>query len=444
MSNRKKAILITLISVAVLAAAAAGVWFLWLKDAVSAAGAAPVYVHPVSSIIGMETGANPRYSGIVEPQETYQIKKDDTKTVAEVLVHVGDEIHVGDVLFRYDNEAIAMELTQAEIDQEGIANQIATYQRQMKDLQDKLAKASKDDQYAYTVQINAIENQIKRQELDANKKQAEVEKLREDLLNTDVYSEVEGVVKEINSGSSADSQSAAFISVLSSGDYRVKGTVSELNVASLAVGQAVVVHSRLDPSVTWNGSVASIDQEAARSDTSNGYYFYGGADSGERSSKYNFYVTLADAQGLILGQHVYIEPDLGAAQRKEGLWLPAMYVAHDDEGSYVWLQNDREKLEKRVVILGEYDSEADEYEIKSGVTLADSIAFPTDELKPGMPTTTDTTYQAGPILDYAGGLAAEDETGGAYNGAMEEEDSSYDDWDWEDAESAGVGEGTAT
>ena len=43
-------------------------WFFWLKDYLGAANATPVYVNPVSSIIGLNTGSTPRYSGIVEPQ----------------------------------------------------------------------------------------------------------------------------------------------------------------------------------------------------------------------------------------------------------------------------------------------------------------------------------------------------------------------------------------
>ena len=114
---------------------------------------------------------------------------------------------------------------------------------------------------------------------------------------------------------------------------------------------------------------------------------------GEKSSKYNFYVLLENLDGLILGQHVYIEPDLGEDTKKEGLWLPAMYIAHDDEGSFVWAKNDKDKLEKRVVLLGDYDSGNDLYEIKSGVTKVDSIAYPNENLKPGMPTTMDASLQ---------------------------------------------------
>ncbi len=72
--KNKKPLFVTLICIAALALVAAGIWFFWLKDYLGAANATPVYVNPVSSIIGLNTGSTPRYSGIVEPQKTYRTK----------------------------------------------------------------------------------------------------------------------------------------------------------------------------------------------------------------------------------------------------------------------------------------------------------------------------------------------------------------------------------
>lgn len=394
MKNKKKPLIIALICIAVLAAVAAGVWFLWLKDYLSASNAPPVYVNPVSSIIGLDTGVNPKYSGIVEPQQTYKINKDESKTVAEIVVKEGDEVRVGDVLFRYDTQEIQWALDQAEIDQERIASQISTLKSQLTTLNADKKNASQDEQASFTLQIQAKELEIKNQEYESALKKSEVEKLRDSLQNADVFSEVEGVVKEVNSNNQQDAsgQQKPFISILSSGEYRVKGTVSELNFTSLFVGQAVIVHSRIDPNQTWKGTVDSIDQEAS-TDQNNGMGYYYGIDSGEKSSKYNFYVVLENPIDLILGQHVYIEPDLGESTKKVGLWLPAMYIGHDENGSFIWAKNDKDKLEKREVLLGEYDKDNDTYEIKSGISRVDSIAYPTDDLRPGMPTTMDASLQ---------------------------------------------------
>lgn len=69
---------------------------------------------------------------------------------------------------------------------------------------------------------------------------------------------------------------------------------------------------------------------------------------------------------MLLGQHVYIELDEGQDdQQKEGIWLYSNYVVQDDSGAYVWAANDKKRLEKRYVELGEYDEDLAEYEILS-------------------------------------------------------------------------------
>lgn len=393
MKNKRKPLIIALSCIAGVVLIALGVWFFWLKDYLSVSNAAPVYVTRVSTILGFDSSSTPRYSGIVEPQQTIKVNKDESKTVSEVLVNVGDEVHVGDVLFRYDTEDIQFSLRQAELDQEGIANQISTLKTQLATLKTEKSKAAKDEQYAYTVEIQSKEYQIEQQEYESSVKKSEIDKLKKSLENTDVLSEAEGVVKEVNTTPKTDStgQQAPFISILVSGEYRIKGTVSELNLGSLAEGQAVTVHSRVDAEQIWSGTVESIDREPSNDQTSNMYW--GGMDSGEKSSKYNFYVVLQSLDGLILGQHVYIEPDLGADAKKDGLWLPAVYVDHDESGSFIWAKDENDKLEKRLVTLGEYDSDTASYEIRTGLEKTDSIAYPSDTLKPGMPTTTDASYQ---------------------------------------------------
>ena len=262
----------------------------------------------------------------------------------------------------------------------------------MYDLEDDNKNASKDEQYNYTVQIQSVELQIKTEEYNSQVKQQDIDKLEDSLQNAEIYSEVEGVVKEINETPATDAtgQQKAFISILSSGEFRIKGTVSELNISSLYQGQEVTVHSRVDDSQVWQGVIDTIETEPTTDNTNGGVIYYG-TDSGQQSSKYNFYVTLSSRDGLILGQHVYIQPDLGMDAVPEGLWLPAFYIVRDENGSYVWAQNENNALEKRSVILGEYDTDDDRYQIESGLTEEDYIATPEEDLKEGNPTTSDIT-----------------------------------------------------
>lgn len=414
MKNKKKPLIIVFSCVAVLAVFAVCFWFFWLKDYLAAANATPAYVNSVASITGMNTGAVPRYSGIVEPQKVTKVEKDESKTVAQVLVVEGQEVHIGDPLFAYDTEEMQLSLKQAELELEGIANQITTLQNQKSTLEAEKKKASQDEQYSYTVEIQSIELQIKNAEYDSSVKKSEIDKLKDSLENSQFLSEADGVIQEINLTPKTDAtgQQLPFISILSSGEFRIKGTVSELNINALYEGQPVVVHSRISEE-TWPGTVESIDREPTQGQNNNTYYY--GMDSGEQSSKYNFYVLLNNLDGLMLGQHVYIEPDTGDNTAKTGLWLPASYVAHDDFGSFVWARDEQEKLEKRMITLGEYDSENDMYEITSGLSTLDYLAYPSNSLIEGGPTTLDASLQFGEdeipdsgdgLIDGGDGLAA--------------------------------------
>lgn len=367
------------------------VWFFWLRGYLAAKDASPVYVNSVASIAGIYLDTNPRYSGLVEPQQITKINKDESRTVDEVLVSEGDQVNVGDALFSYDTEEMNLSIQQAELDLEGINNNITTLQDQKKTLEDEKKKASSDDQYSYTVQIQSVELQIKSEQYNKSVKENELEKLKGSLENAQVLSEVAGIVQEINITPKTDSsgQPAPFMSILSSGDFRIKGVISEMNAGSISEGQAVTVRSRVDSNATWPGTISSIVFEPIQS---NNYY---GMESENQSSKYNFYVTLNSLDGLILGQHVYIEPSTGAAARS-GIWLPAAYVVSDDSGSYVWARDAEEKLERRAIMLGTYDQQEDLYEIVSGLEASDFIAYPGEDLVPGGPTTTDASAQTLP------------------------------------------------
>ena len=115
---------------------------------------------------------------------------------------------------------------------------------------------------------------------------------------------------------------------------------------------------------------------------------YGGSsDSGEMmSSSYPFYINLDSSDGLMLGQHVYIENDTGM-EKREGIWLDEGFIMDLDKQPCIWVENKDGKLEKRQVTLGEHDENLFQYQIKSGLKVNDYIAFPQEFLKEGMKTT---------------------------------------------------------
>ena len=199
-------------------------------------------------------------------------------------------------------------------------------------------------------------------------------------------SEIDGIVKSINDGSETDmysSDSNAFITILATGDYRIKGKVNEQNLSEIQEGEKAIVRSRVDENQTWSGTFTAVNTDEAENNNNNMYY---GATSTETtSSSYSFYVMLDSSDGLLLGQHVYIEKDLGEEQ--SGIWLDEGYIVNADSKPYVWTEDNKGKLEKRDVTLGEYNEETYQYEIQSGLEESDYIAFPQDFLEEGMKAT---------------------------------------------------------
>ena len=203
----------------------------------------------------------------------------------------------------------------------------------------------------------------------------------------------------------ANGNTAPFMTILKTGEYRVKGSIDEQNIWTLSEGQAVVIRSRVDETKTWNGTISLIDTEKPQESGGSNMYA-SSSDGAMTATKYPFYIDLETADGLILGQHVYIELDNGQEQVKEGLWLYGSYIVQDEDQPYVWVANDKNRLEKRYVELGEYDEAMDEYEIVSGLTGDDYVTWPMPGLYEGIVTVTDEAE-----VDYSSPLYNQDPAG---------------------------------
>ena len=391
MTKKKKIIIIVAAIISAVIIAALILYFAVFKKSGPDSSKGTVYVESVGMLTGSgnNTGVLNRFTGVVDPQETLEIQKDSEKTIKDILVKEGDNVEIGTALFTYDTDEISLKLSQAQLDLEGLTNEISALYTQIAQTEKEKANAPQSEQLSYTTQIQSLQNDVRRAEYNKKSKQAEIEQIRASLNNTTVTSEIAGAVKSINpEGTDNFGNSTAFMTIIATGNYRIKGKANEQNIRTLYAGEPVLIHSRLDETQTWTGTISKIDTEPA-SDESNGMY-YSDSSGSESSSNYNFYVELDDAAAdLILGQHVYLEPDAGQAQTKEGLWLMEGYFVFDGDTAYAWVKNEKERLEKREVTLGEYDSELAEYQIVSGLTAEDYIAWPMASFEEGLNCTTD-------------------------------------------------------
>lgn len=343
-------------------------------------------VQSVSMICGLgSAGLTDRFAGVVSALGETNIKKDDSMAIGEIKVKVGDAVKEGDVLFTYDMSQLQLDLETAQLDLESLKSQLADKEAEKKQAEDALNDAEDDaarrdlllDIRQYNVDIQSTNRSI-------TEKSREVEKLQSNLKNSDVKSEVAGEVKSVNPDGGTDDRGNALplISIVQTGGFRVKGYVNENNAAVLNEGAQVIIRSRVSDQ-TWKGTISSIDWNNPAQSSGSNYYDSGSSDTGN-SSKYPFYVELSSSDGLLLGQHVYIEPDLGQDAQSTGIQLPASFINDADSSPWVWAQSSSGKLEKRSVTLGEYNGELDTYAVTDGLTAADYIAYPDDTLKAGM------------------------------------------------------------
>ena len=405
----KKRILI-LLGILIIGGAAGGVcWKLGFFGQEQESGET-AYVTEISQITGDVAGIANRYAGVVEPQKTEEVELENGRKVKTVKVKTGEEVKQGQLLFEYDLTSIQEDLEETQLDLDRLKNEAASLSEQIATLEKEKKQAEKDDQLSYTIEIETNKMNLKKNEYSQKSKQSEIDKLQSATQNTEVRSEIDGVIQKIDTskmtsddGDSVDdssamdssmssgdgsSDSSAFITILSTGAYRVKGKVNEQNRDSIVPGEAVIIRSRVDSSKTWKGTMGSVDVNNGTSDDSSNDMYMGMAstssDDQTTSTSYPFYVELDSSENLMLGQHVYIERDIGQDEKKDGLWLSDYYILDTDTNEpYVWAASDKNRLEKRYVTLGEHDDDLGEYKIVEGLTKKDAIAFPTAALEEG-------------------------------------------------------------
>lgn len=349
---------------------------------------AAVYVQSVAELSGMG-GIAPgdRFAGVVVSENVAEIQKDGDKTIAELLVRAGDDVKEGQALFSYDTEELQLTLDKQKLELEQLKATIENYKSQITELEKDRNRVGSSDKLQYTIQIQSTQVDLKEAELNLKSKETEVNKSQDILENATVLSPVTGRVQAVNeNGTDNYGNPLPYISIQQAGSYRVKGTLGELQRGGITEGNRIKVVSRTDETAFWMGTVSLVDYENPVQDNNNHYYVMS-TDEMTSSSKYPFYVELENTDGLILGQHVYLEVAVEEGE-VSGIPVSMAFLCYEEDGStYVWAEN-RGKLEKRSVVLGEVNDMMGTVEVLEGLTEEDYIAFPDEELcKEGVSTT---------------------------------------------------------
>ena len=353
-------------------------------------GANAVYVQSVAQLSSMG-GIAPgdRFPGMVVSENTTEINRDHNKTIGELLVKEGQDVTEGQALFSYDMDQLQLSVDKQKLEKEQLVATIENYKSQITDLEKAEKKATGNTKLQYTIQIQSTQIDLKEAELNLQAKEKELAQSEEMLLNTTVVSPVTGRVTAISeNGTDNYGNPLPYITIQQAGSYRIKGILNELQWGGIMEGSRMKIRSRTDANVYWMGTVTLIDYESPSQESQNSMYYGVTGDSMSTSSKYPFYVELDNSDGLLLGQHVYLEVDTGESEDTSHLSISSAFICYDENGNtYVWVEN-YGKLEKRAIVTGEYNFMLDSMEILEGLSEEDYIAFPDPEFcVEGAPTT---------------------------------------------------------
>ncbi len=442
---KKRLVIIGIIAAA--AAAGLGAWQFYFKDKLGTSANDDVYAYvtKVGTITGENLGIQNWYAGVVEAQKTIKVNPESGRKVGQVLVDVGTVVHPGDVLFEYDLSSIEDGLKTARLNYDKQVNETLNYQDQVANYEKQLLTAKNDSEFlSYSISLQSARLSLTESQYKETQRASEIQRLESLMGDTQVRCEVEGVIQKIDNtkmGSSSDDgmsddldygfssgsdSSDAFITILGTGNYRIKGMVNEQNRQDIVPGKEVIIRSRAESSQIWHGTMSGIDEQNASQNSSDDDWGGGSSDTQTSSTSYPFYVSMDSTDGLMLGQHVYIEPDEGQTSRPEGLWLLEYYIVDiDTDAPFVWADNGNDRLEKRYVKLGDYDEENLEYMILEGITTSDYICSPDESLTEGMK-----TMDSSNIEDF--GEEMEDWEDEDWDAGLDEEGWDEEDWDEED------------
>ena len=355
-----------------------------------------------------------KFAGLVVSENVIEIERDADQTIAELYVSAGDEVRINAKLFEYDTDTLSLTVDKQQLEMDKLTQQIKDLKNQSTSLTSQIntekKKSSKkqDKELLATLEMSLRQVNLELTEAEYKKDSlnTEITYNKDMLKNAVVRSPIKGTVRSINENGSP------YITIQQSGSYQIKGILNELSLnAGIMEGVGVTILSRTDPTAYWTGVVSLVDYNNTASNEYDEMYGNSG-DGMSTSTSYPFYITLDSTDGLLLGQHVYIQIS-AAAVPDDLLRIPEDYVfdiAMDEEtyvttGSVWGTDMETGKLTKLTVTVGEYDPTYGTYVILDGITAESYLANPAD---PGVREGADTRLRS--ELEYMGQTEAPETT----------------------------------
>lgn len=210
---------------------------------------------------------------------------------------------------------------------------------------------------------------VKEQEVNLKVAKLKLDKKLAELGDGNVYAEFDGTVKTVRDPDEAYNNSEAVVELSGGGGYYVTGTLSEMDLGSVQVGDSVSISSWMT-GAACEGTIVSIDDYP----TSNGNNW---GDGNRNVSYYPFKVFVTEDANLQPNDYVDIQyqKDTSAEESGSSLYLQSMFIRTDSGKSYVMARGEDGRLEQRWVQTGR-DLWGSYTQIRGGLTVDDYVAFP--------------------------------------------------------------------
>ena len=210
--------------------------------------------------------------------------------------------------------------------------------------------------------------EVKEKEVNLRLAKLSLDKKTKELGDGNVYAEFDGTVKAVRNADEAYNNSEAVIELSGGGGYYVTGTLSEMELGSVKVGDTVSISSWMT-GAACEGTIVSIDDYPTTSGNSWG-------DGNRNVSYYPFKVFVEEDAGLQANDYVDIQyQKAGAQEQGSSLYLQSWFIRTDNGKSYVMARNEDGRLEQRWVQTGR-DLWGSYTQIRGGLTTDDYVAFP--------------------------------------------------------------------
>lgn len=210
---------------------------------------------------------------------------------------------------------------------------------------------------------------VKEQEVNLKVAKLKLDKKLAELGDGNVYAEFDGTVKTVRDPDEAYNNSEAVVELSGGGGYYVTGTLSEMDLGSVQVGDSVSISSWMT-GAACEGTIVSIDDYP----TSNGNNW---GDGNSNVSYYPFKVFVTEDANLQPNDYVDIQyqKDTSAEESGSSLYLQSMFIRTDNGKSYVMARGEDGRLEQQWVQTGR-DLWGSYTQIRGGLTIDDYVAFP--------------------------------------------------------------------